>query len=193
MGMPENQQNGINITPDGVVYRIEEDGTISKIARILPNNEILPLGNARIVREKVVKNSAEAKNDPYNYIDRGSYIELVTPVLGISMIQKEYARKKKKHWWSKSLKFTWNEAVNFAQELRLGGFDDWRIPTKEEVKVLYEISVLCGIRFDKSFQWSSSVQPDNSGLLKHVSLYMGGSIREFLIDNENKVLLRCVR
>ena len=198
MGMPADKK--YDVTPDGLIYQIQDDGEIFKMARILANNKIELLGDIKVVGNKVARNvdrpPEEAKKDPYNYIDRGSYIELVTPILGISMIQKEYARKKKKHWWSSSLKFSWNEAVNFAQELRLAQFDDWRIPTKEEVKVLHEISILCGISFDKKLQWSSSVQPDRNGILKHVCLCKFGTSgikTDCLVDNEVKVLLRCVR
>ncbi len=198
MGIPVDKK--YDITSDGLIFRIEDDGEILKIAQILSDDKIKLLGNIKIVEDKTLRNITrspeEAKNDPYNYIDRGSYIELVTPIMGISMIQKEYARKKKKHWWSRSLKFSWNEAVNFTQELRLGNFDDWRIPTKEEAKVLYEISVMCGISFDKNLQWSSSVQPDKSGILKHVCLCKfgpSGIKTDCLVDNEVKVLLRCIR
>ena len=51
MGMPENQQSGMNITPDGVVYEVLDDGTISKIARVLPNNEIELFANTKVVSE----------------------------------------------------------------------------------------------------------------------------------------------
>ena len=51
MGMPENQQNGMNITPDGVVYEVLDDGTISKIARVLPNKEIILFGDTKVVSE----------------------------------------------------------------------------------------------------------------------------------------------
>ena len=49
MGMPVNQQNRMNITPDGVVYEVLDDGTISKIARVLPNKEIILFGDTKIV------------------------------------------------------------------------------------------------------------------------------------------------
>ena len=47
--MPVNQQNRMNITPDGVVYEVLDDGTISKIARVLPNKEIILFGDTKIV------------------------------------------------------------------------------------------------------------------------------------------------
>lgn len=51
MGMPENPQNNVNITPDGVVYEVLDDGTISKIARVLPNNEIELFAKTKVVSE----------------------------------------------------------------------------------------------------------------------------------------------
>lgn len=49
MGMPVNQQNRMNITPDGVVYEVLDDGTISKIARVLPNKEIILFGDTKVI------------------------------------------------------------------------------------------------------------------------------------------------
>ena len=49
MGMPENQQNRMNITPDGVVYEVANDGTISRIARVLPNKEIILFGDTKVI------------------------------------------------------------------------------------------------------------------------------------------------
>jgi len=33
-------------------------------------------------------------------------------------------------------KYTWEEAKEYAQKLRLGGYDDWRLPTRDELKKL---------------------------------------------------------
>ncbi len=49
MGMPEQTQNRMNITPDGVVYEVLDDGTISKIARVMPNKEIILFGETKVV------------------------------------------------------------------------------------------------------------------------------------------------
>jgi|GEM_PF-5142981 len=49
MGIPEQTQNRMNITPDGVVYEVLDDGTISKIARVMPNKEIILFGETKVV------------------------------------------------------------------------------------------------------------------------------------------------
>lgn len=43
------------ITSDGTIYRIEKDGELAKIARILPDNEIELLGDTRVVCDHAIK------------------------------------------------------------------------------------------------------------------------------------------
>ena len=48
---------------------------------------------------------------------------------------------KKDSWQDKAKFFNWHEAVEFADKKNLrkiGGFDDWRLPTVEEVASLYD-------------------------------------------------------
>jgi len=52
MGMLKNKYE---VSPDGMIYRIEDDGSITKIARILPNDEIEPLGSTKVVGDKAIK------------------------------------------------------------------------------------------------------------------------------------------
>jgi len=44
MGMPENQQSGMNIAPDGTVYEILDDGTIKRIGKVSPDGSFEPFG-----------------------------------------------------------------------------------------------------------------------------------------------------
>jgi hypothetical protein len=37
-------------------------------------------------------------------------------------------------WETESQKMDWNSALNYAKKLQLGGYDDWRLPTVEELK-----------------------------------------------------------
>jgi len=44
-------------------------------------------------------------------------------------------------WEKESREMDWAEAMEYAKNLRLGGYDDWRLPSIEE---LSEIVTLCG-------------------------------------------------
>lgn len=65
----------------------------------------------------------------------------------------------------KSQKFsTWDEADNYVSSLGLGGFDDWRLPSREESLDLAEILEIkkgaCAIKF-KSSHWVSNSNNKN--------------------------------
>ena len=88
-----------------------------------------------------------------NFIDRGDYIELVRPISTIRMIQKGMARNA----------MNWQEAMDYAKNLKLGGFNDWRLPTIEELKAIYKIQKICGIdKSDDSWFWSSTDSKNDS-------------------------------
>jgi len=44
-------------------------------------------------------------------------------------------------WEKESRRMSWDDGMEYAKNLRLGGYDDWRLPTKEE---LGEVVTLCG-------------------------------------------------
>jgi len=44
-------------------------------------------------------------------------------------------------WGKESRKMTWNEAMEYATNLKLGGYNDWRLPTVDE---LFGVVTLCG-------------------------------------------------
>ena len=52
--------------------------------------------------------------------------------------------------WEKETqkKVTWDEAMEYAKNLRLGGYDDWRLPT---IKELSEVATLCRGVSDKNW------------------------------------------
>lgn len=79
-----------------------------------------------------------------NFIDKGDYIECRKPIKGITMIQKGY-----------SPNMNWDDAEKYAQELKLGGFNDWQIPLIQELDILYNIREICGIKQPSCF-WSLS-------------------------------------
>lgn len=57
----------------------------------------------------------------------------------------------------------WYDATNYAKNLRKGGFSGWRLPTIEELKIIFEIKEALNI--DKSYEWlwSSETLSDNQG------------------------------
>ena len=44
-------------------------------------------------------------------------------------------------WEKESREMNWDDAMEYAKNLRLGGYDDWRLPTREE---LAEVVRFCG-------------------------------------------------
>ncbi len=52
----------------------------------------------------------------------------------------------------------WDEAMKYAKNLRLGGYDDWRLPTIEE---LGEVVTLCGGEFLREDDYSSEKRDRN--------------------------------
>ena len=58
---------------------------------------------------------------------------------------------------------TWYNALNVAKNYNGGGFNDWYLPTKEELNLIYKNLVKTGILNDTTCHWSSS-QPYNDYL-----------------------------
>ena len=58
---------------------------------------------------------------------------------------------------------SWFEAKDFCEELRSGGFDDWRMPTQDELATLYRLEgaetgeyyILPDIQISACCQWAS--------------------------------------
>ena len=126
------------------------------------------------------EDSAEENCDPQTVqiVDKGDYIEITPPIGNIRMIAKE-----------KSPEMTWDETFDYAKKLRTGGFSDWRVPTKEELEMIYRIKDSCGI-MDSDWFWSSSTPSDDTdnAWLVHFSYGFVGSN-----DKTCNYNVRCVR
>ena len=120
-------------------------------------------------------------------------------------------------WEKESRGMDWDEAMEYAKNLRLGGYDDWRLPTKEE---LGAVVTLCGGEFagyvDKDWEyimgknkanenyqanyeakgfasrnyWSSTTYAGNSSNAWLVHFYYGRQNRN---DKSRSTSVRCVR
>lgn len=88
---------------------------------------------------------------------------------------------------------TWNEANEYVSTLKLGGFDDWRLPTRDECLTLTELLELkigdCPIKIKKG-HWISNNDKGESGYWEDYPL-CGGS--EFRWVKEKKGSVRGVR
>ncbi|MCX5899509.1 MAG: DUF1566 domain-containing protein, partial [Proteobacteria bacterium] len=50
---------------------------------------------------------------------------------------------------------TWDDAQAYVQGLKTGGFSDWRLPTRAELKSLHDPSIRAEIKIDPLFQLSA--------------------------------------
>ena len=123
----------------------------------------------------------------YNFIDKGWYVELVHPIGRINMIEK---------CWTQSLSF--DSAQDYAKNLALGEFTDWRIPSIDELEIIYKIKDFLGINACDGVFWSDTecrVEVKNTwGEPKIINAYYklffdNGSRRECV--GGNKII--CVR
>ena len=117
-----------------------------------------------------------------NFIDRGDYIELEPPLGTIRMIQKGSAE----------IPMNWHDAMEYAKNLKLGGFTDWHIPTIEELKTIYKIQKICGIdRSDEFWFWSSSTSSEDSNTASCIGFFKGENGKNNKIKSYGDI--RCVR
>jgi hypothetical protein len=122
-------------------------------------------------------------------------------------------------WEKESREMNWDDAMEYAKNLRLGGYSNWRLPTREE---LAKIVKLCGgmaIKvgddnweeiidknadnkiygvnyYEKGFShdeyWSSTIV-GNSGNAWYLYFYFGGQDNDYGIDKSPSYYVRCVR
>ena len=63
----------------------------------------------------------------------------------------------------------WEAAKALCKAYRGGGCDDWYLPTKEELSLVYEALVKTGIIDDKGMYWSSSPSSNYEAWVQHFS------------------------
>lgn len=100
-------------------------------------------------KEKEIREKFDRMFSPNNFIDKGAYIELICPIvigenINIHRIEKVVNLSR----------LTWNGALKHARNLKLGGLANWRIPSVQELIVIYKIKNICGIENLPDSFWS---------------------------------------
>ena len=80
-------------------------------------------------------------------MDHGDYIEFKEPIDGIYMIQKSFSENA-----------SFENALEYAKELTLGGFNDWQVPTIGNLKTIQRLKDILHLNItdSKELFWSSS-------------------------------------
>ena len=112
----------------------------------------------------------------------------------IKVIQNNLVVKDKKSTliWQKNVdkkKFTWDDAMEYAKKLNSEnyvGYDDWRVPTIEELKTLIDTD----IEALKSDEWFWSATAENASQAWLVSFSNGNDLYSY---KSVKKSVRCVR
>jgi hypothetical protein len=99
------------------------------------------------------------------------------------------------------LTMKWREAMNYAANLDAHGHKDWRLPSKDELDVLYQNrnkgalkgtfrTVNRGSGFARWY-WSCTKHPDNSSSVYNVNFTVGGGGWD--VKDNYDLSVRCVR
>ena len=89
---------------------------------------------------------------------------------------------------------TWTGACKMCEQLRLGGFSDWRLPTQGELAILYkERDVIGGFDTFSNYQYWSSTPHSISGFYVYMSFSDGTFGRYINATNHQPLSVRCVR
>ncbi len=91
---------------------------------------------------------------------------------------------------------TWQDAINYCEDLTLGNYDDWRLPNINELtsiiddtKISPSLSSVFKF-FASNFYWSSTTSAGSSSLAWSVYFYDGGQDYHYKYGSH---FVRCVR
>lgn len=143
----------------------EEKEVKEEEEKIRKENEERRLKVEELARQLGIRTGMTEEELKYSSIDKDGYIELSYPIGNIHMIEKSYNKFN-----------SFEEAQKYAQELTLGGFKDWRIPTFEELEIIYKIRNLCRINiYYGAIYFSSTIIHDRTSSYYYCGL---GSYRD---------------
>ena len=89
---------------------------------------------------------------------------------------------------------TWEEAIEYCGGLRDGGFDDWRLPTKDELLSIVDNSMFTPATDLPEVMafgyWSSTIPTRHNGCALIVSFYYGS---DYIYGKPSDFYVRAVR
>lgn len=98
---------------------------------------------------------------------------------------------------NKELLFTWEEAKEYCEDLRFYGYEDWWLPSEDQIVTLVDMSRKMGRRIKKGFRqfrpapyWTSTTYAFNAPHAWYVDFYDGFSKS---VEKERRLYVRCVR
>jgi len=93
------------------------------------------------------------------------------------------------------VKSTWSNACKMCEDLRLGGFSDWRLPTQGELAILYnERNKIGGFEtFNNTQYWSSTPSSYGGGFYVCMNFTTGSMGNHLDMFNQQPLAFRCVR
>ena len=135
-----------------------------KCGKMLPETKQLQQQKERERQEEINNLAIEwgFKDLHCEFIDKGDYIEVIPPIdykdndreILIQMIEKGCSGKA----------MNWKDANKYAKQLTKGGFSDWRIPTVDELKIIYKFKdKICSDQKDVCFCASTTKSDDTDG------------------------------
>ena len=83
----------------------------------------------------------------------------------------------------------WDQAVLLCNKYSNEGFDDWRLPTIEELHIIYENKNLAN-NFEQNWFWSSTEDAENSDYAFHLGFISGD---EMSVPKQHGKFIRAVR
>jgi len=97
---------------------------------------------------------------------------------------------------NESVSMTWQNAINYCEDLTLGSHSDWRLPNRNELDTLVDdtkfnpsMSHVFEV-FVSNYYWSSTTSANDSSYAWLVYFYVGGQSNN---DKSNNHYVRCVR
>lgn len=96
-------------------------------------------------------------------------------------------------------KMNWKQAKTYAYNLRKGGYDDWRLPTIEDITAIFKYKESLNLKFSKldngtiSELWSCSMDDKFNDPIHYMYLHERNEYHKFSRNKNTILSVMCVR